>query len=266
LRFLVTFALGTEFAAWRAAEKFAEERNENGDAAFRTEREGAEVTVLLTGVGAQRAGRRVTRWLKQGERYDAVISSGFGGGLRKSLNVGDVVAAGTVTCEPFDPSARAGRIESSRALMEFAEACSARRVDRFYTVAHVISTAAEKRALGESADVVEMESFDVMLAAKQEGIPSIGIRAVSDVVDEDMPLDMADILTEDGRVSVSRVLGQAMLRPQAVPGLMRLGKQSKQAAGALASFLSVYVGHIASKMNMLEARAVERESGSAFIQ
>ena len=81
-----------------------------------------------------------------------------------------------------------------------------------------------------------------------------------------MPLDMADILTEDGRVSVSRVLGQAMLRPQAVPGLMRLGKQSKQAAGALANFLSVYVGHIASKMSVLEARAVERESGSAFIQ
>ncbi|HTV59149.1 MAG TPA: hypothetical protein VMJ93_09780 [Verrucomicrobiae bacterium] len=252
MRFLVTFALANEFAPWRTAEKFEEQGPDSPGDIFRAEIGGAEITVLLTGVGPRRASRAVTRLLREGERFDALVSSGLAGSLRTGIEVGQVVAGRGVTCEPLQPNARGGSLAASRPLIEFADSCSALLVDRFYTAGHVVASAEEKRVLGELADVVEMESFDVLLAGKEEGIPGIGIRAISDRSDEDLPLDMTALLDEDGRVSYARVVGQAMMHPQAVPGLMKLGQQSKRAAEELAGFLSRYVEHIAVRMNALE--------------
>lgn len=252
MRFLVTFALANEFAPWRVAERFEEQAPDASGELFLAEIGGALVTVLLTGVGPRRASRAVSRLLREEDRFDALVSSGLAGSLRKGIEVGEVVAARGVTCEPLQPNARGGSLEASRPLVEFAETCGAKLADRFYTAGHVVASAQEKQALGELADVVEMESFDVLRAGKEEGIPGIGIRAISDRSDEDLPMDMTALLGEDGRVSYARVVGQAMLHPQAVPGLMKLGQQSKRAAEELAGFLSQYVGHIAERMNALE--------------
>lgn len=253
MRFLVTFALANEFAPWREAAGFREDRDAGQDGLFRAEIQGANVTAVVTGVGTKRAARAVTRILRGDERYEVLISSGLAGALQPEMQVGQVIAARGVACEPLDPHARGGYLETSRPLVEFAEACDAKVVKRFYTAAHVVATAEEKIRLGETADAVEMESFDVLLAGREEGIPGIAIRAISDAVDEDLPLDMNGILNEDGQVSVARVLGQAALRPQALPGLVRLGQQSKKAAENLADFLTKYIGHISEKMSVLEA-------------
>jgi adenosylhomocysteine nucleosidase len=254
LRFLVTFALANEFAPWKGTARFEEVKDAPVPDIYRADVRGAEVTVLLSGVGAVRAGKAAARVLRAGERYDAVISSGLAGSLREELRVQEVVAARNVSCEPLQPDARGGILECSRALVEFAESCGAKLASRFYTAGHVVSSAAEKRVLSQTADVVEMESFDVLLAAKEEGVPAVAIRGISDAADEDLPLDMGEVLDSEGRVSVARVLGQAALRPQALPGLMRLGQQSKRAAEELANFLDRYVGHISEKMSVLQAR------------
>ena len=266
MKFLVTFALANEFAPWRAALKFEEVKDYVPGSVFRADVHGAEVTVLLTGVGAKRAGRAVARLLRDGERYDALVSSGLAGGLRPGMEVGQVVAARGATCEPLNPEARGGYIECSRPLVEFAEECAATLVERFYTAGHVVASAEEKHQLGQSADAVEMESFDILLTAKGEGIPGIGIRAISDRSEEDLPLDMGGILNEEGHVSIARVLGQAVLHPQALPGLMKLGQQSKRAAEELADFLGRYIGHIAERMSVLEARGAAAARGSAIVQ
>jgi hypothetical protein len=81
-------------------------------------------------------------------------------------------------------------------------------------------------------------------------------------VDEDLPLDMDRILS-NGHVSIPRVLGQVARRPQVLPGLMRLGKQSKNAAESLAHFLDQYIGAVVQHANRLPrtftAAAAERE-------
>jgi len=264
LRFLVTFALANEFGPWREAAKFREEKDGAVEGVFRAEIQGADVTVLLTGVGAQRAGRAVARLLRGDERYEALISSGLAGALQTEMQVGQVIAARGITCEPVDPSARGGYLETSRPLVEFAEACEATVVRRFYTAGHVVASVEEKVRLAQTADAVEMESFDVLLAGREEGIPGIAIRAISDRADEDLPLDMGEILNDDGRVSVARVLGQAALRPQALPGLVRLGQQSKRAAENLANFLGQYIGHIAGRMSALEAHGAAARSSAAM--
>ena len=70
----------------------------------------------------------------------------------------------------------------------------------------MISTAEEKRYLGESADAVEMESFEVLRAAAASGVPAVAIRAISDLAGEDLPLGMNGIFTDEGQVSISRVV------------------------------------------------------------
>lgn len=254
MRFLVTFALANEFAPWKSTARFEETKDAPLPDVFLGEVRGAEVTALVTGVGAVRAGKAAAKILRTGERYDAVISSGLAGSLRDSLGVQEVVAARSVSCEPLQPEARGGNLECSRALVEFAEACGAKLAEKFYTAGHVVGSAEEKKSLSQKADVVEMESFDVLLAAKEEGVPAVAIRGISDGADEDLPLDMGEVLDAEGRVSITRVLGRAALRPQSLPGLVRLGQQSRRAAEELASFLDRYVGHIAEKMSGLQTR------------
>ena len=69
-----------------------------------------------------------------------------------------------------------------------------------------------------------MESFEIMSWRRAELFrPSPSVRSAIQS-DEDLPFDMNQVLTADGQVSISRVLGQVALRPRSLPGLVRLGQ------------------------------------------
>jgi nucleoside phosphorylase len=256
LKILVTFALETEFAPWRALRKFR--RGMWGTAeAFFTEIGGAEVGIVLTGVGSRQAALAVSKvsW-GEPDTMQFCISSGLAGALKPDYRVGQVLAARTVVAESA-PAGASGRImESSAALVSFAGDCGATLADRFYSAEQAVGTAHQKRHLGESADAVEMESFQVLFKARADGIPAVAIRSISDAVDEDLPLDMNEVFTERGEVSIPRVLGQVAMRPQSIPGLVRLGRNSKQAAESLAEFLDRYILAFSERAKALESGAV----------
>ena len=119
-------------------------------------------------------------------------------------------------------------------------------VDRFYSAERAIAPRDEKRHLGESADAVEMESFQVLFKARTDGIPAVAIRSISDAVDEDLPLDMNEVFTERGEVSIPRVLGQVALRPAIAAGTCPAWPE-KQAGGGIARRVSgpLYSGILA---------------------
>ena len=48
----------------------------------------------------------------------------------------------------------------------------------------------KKKHLGKIADAVEMESFEIVAAATDAGVPAVAIRAVSDTSKSLLPLDM----------------------------------------------------------------------------
>jgi hypothetical protein len=99
-----------------------------------------------------------------------------------------------------------------------------------------------------------MESFEILREAQGAGVPAVAIRAISDTLDEDLPLDMSEILTEQGQVSIPRVLGQVALKPQSLPGLVRLGKNSRVAARSVSRFLDAYVAALANRTAPLETK------------
>jgi adenosylhomocysteine nucleosidase len=255
LKVLVTFALENEFAPWNSRHRFRSGQLGSCEAHF-AEIDGIEVAVVLTGVGPAHA-RREARNVFRGE-YDSInlcISAGLAGALRPQYRIGEVLAASAVVSESLRPGAASHTLASSGALLSFAQDCGATRVTRFLSSDHIVSTAAEKDHLASRADAVEMESFEILLAAAGAGVPAIAIRSVSDKSGEDLPLDMNEVFNDKGEVSIPRVLGKVALRPQSLPGLVRLGRHSREAAEALASFLDRYLAGVSAKLDQLENRA-----------
>jgi hypothetical protein len=154
-------------------------------------------------------------------------------------------------------SAGLGRsvLESSASLLSFASELGATQVGRFVTAEHVIVRAEEKRRLGRQADAVEMESFEILRQCADYGIPAAAIRAVSDTVDEELPLVLDQILDDRGQLSLPRVMGQVVLHPGSLPGLVNLGQRSRRAAESLARFLDCYVTVVVERARNLEAQA-----------
>jgi len=253
MRILVTFALENEFAPWRSMRKFRRGFWGRTEIQF-TEIGGSDVGVILTGVGPAHVARRLSEVMRnETDGLSVCICSGLAGALKPEYGIGQVLAARSVLSEHAKQLTR-GLLESSRALISFASDCGATVVDRFYTTARVVTTSEEKLALSEMAEAVDMESFEVLHGAASTGIPAVAIRAISDVADEDLPLDLNRVFTGAGAVSVPRVLGQVTLHPGAVPGLMKLGQQSKRAAESLAQFLDRYVAMLAERARNLEVK------------
>lgn len=254
MRILVTFALETEFAPWRAMRKFHRGFWGRTEVQF-AEIGGSEVGVILTGVGPTQIARRLSEVMRnETDGLSVCICSGVAGALKPEYGIGQVLAARAVLSEHAAQLSR-GLLESSRALISFASDCGATVVDRFYTAARVITTSGEKQVLSEMAEAVDMESFEVLHGAASSGIPAVAIRAISDAAGEDMPLDLNRVFGHNGGVSVPRVLGQVTLHPGAVPGLVKLGQQAKRATEALAKFLDRYVAMLAERARNLEVRA-----------
>lgn len=254
MKILVTFALDNEFAPWRAMHDFRPGRWGNVEAYF-AEINGAEVGVVLTGVGPETAGVRASGVIwSESDSIGVCISSGLTGGLKKGVAIGEVLAARMLRTASVHSDLNSNNLDCTKALVSFAEEMGATVVSRFFTSQQAIVWAGEKRRLSDTADAVDMESFEIVKEAVVFGIPAIAIRAVSDLADEDLPLDMNEVFTEQGKVSVPRVLGQIARHPGSLRGLMRLGLQSKAASEALARFLDRYVATVAERSAVLNAR------------
>jgi nucleoside phosphorylase len=159
---------------------------------------------------------------------DAVVSTGFCGGLDPALKVGDVFVA--------------TRIQSKDNLA----AVSAPRSQRKYfqgtlvSMDRVAQTAEEKRDLRRSgASVVDMEAAGVLSRVREWGMPFYCIRSVTDLANESFHIDLNAARSGDGRFSIPRILAAAVRRPITVaPELMELRKRSVTAARSLGEFIA----------------------------
>jgi len=66
---------------------------------------------------------------------------------------------------------------------------------------------------------------------------------------------MNEVFSDEGQLSIPRVVGQVAMHPQALPGLVKLGQQSKKAADSLAQFLDRYIARIAASAQPIELKA-----------
>lgn len=149
------------------------------------------VVIVLTGVGIKRSRSAILVLLKNHDIH-LLISAGFAGSLRVDLKVGDIIVGSSV-CKlnneihekiellDVDSDYRKGIIVSSR---------------RF------INSSNEKGSLSSvsSADCVDMESWSVARVAAENGIPVVGIRAISDNFRLELP-DMGKLFNRDTTIN-----------------------------------------------------------------
>lgn len=244
MKILITFALDVEFAPWRGLREFSK-IPAAGLRIYESKFNGAEIRVLLTGVGfanARQTMRAALDW-----RPDICISSGLAGSLRNEIEIAQVCAAREVV------ELETGRkIVADAELLSIAEARKAAIIERLLTSGEMVLSAEGKSRLGKMAEAVEMESYAVMSQAAALGVPSIAIRAISDAADENLPMDFGKVLDEDGTVQVSKVAKEIARAPHKVPAVIRLARRSGAASKKLADFLE---GHV------LELDAAWKHSG-----
>jgi nucleoside phosphorylase len=238
MRVLVTFAVEAEFAPWRRRCKFEKAKVSASDA-YRSKICDMEVWALLTGIGCRKAWMQSARMIGQGG-VDICISSGFAGSLRSAHVAGDVLVAREVRAQ-----ARGITFQCDKALVELATESGAKPVGVFLTTDHVVVQAAQKRRLGVEADAVEMESAGVLSEMAPLGTRSVAIRAISDSLGEDLPIDFNRITSKSGDVDKLRLLGEIALFRTRVLSFARFFEQTRQARENLADFLSRYIERLA---------------------
>lgn len=193
---------------------------------------GQEVVVACTGVGPHRMSdcvERVTRVFSP----DLTLLVGYCAGLKPQLKVGDLVADSRGEPSLLErlaelyPRLRVGPIANSG----------------FLTSAEDKSALAHDNPESPAADMETKAFFEA-----SGSLPSLAIRAVSDTLDTNLPLNFGDYLDNWGFPDTWAIAKAVMARPRVVGQMVGLARDSSLATKALADLLvhlkPVLVRHI----------------------
>lgn len=205
--------------------------------------EGArEYWLARTGMGPDNAGQAASRLLRQ-QAFSLALSTGFACALVPAeigaLLIGrDVVAAGTQRAE-LSSAIEVPGVERDEVLTVAGTLTPPNLFGRFASTERVIGSAAEKQLIARATGAIglDMESAALAVEASRAQVPFAIVRAVSDLLEEDLPLDFNLFLRPTGWLKgVATVLGA----PSSLLGLKRLRRQSRAAADNLTVFFRRY--------------------------
>lgn len=204
-------------------------------------RAGRQVVLVQAGIGRTRAGQ-IAQGVLAETRIDLVMSTGFACALAPA-RIGDVVLATEVMTLEL-PGTRGRPVCAAGALHPLVSAAADRMglavlAGRVVSLPRVLWRGQEKRDVARAGGAVaaDMESAALGEVAASHGLPFMVIRTVSDLEEEDLPLDFNLFLTDGGRLRGVA----AALRPSALFGLLRLRRQSRVAANHLSGVLSQFL-------------------------
>ena len=247
MKVLVTFAVEAEFAAWRKLRAF-NLIDYQGLKLRKTVIGAAEVTVLITGVGAQAAAQAMDLMMRMADKdqyFDVCISSGLAGALCETLSVADIIAPKELIVELKHADLREEHLVVDPELRQLALGGGAKNTNCLFSTDEILVKASQKKSCASRAQSVDMESFEIVKAASAWGARSVVIRAISDAATEDLPINFNLTLSDKKEVSLSKVLIQVAKNPLVLPALIRFGGQSKRAGALLAAFLENYLKDLA---------------------
>lgn len=165
----------------------------------------------------------------------ALISIGIAGGLDPALQPGDIIIGsgvetrdGVIDCDPRWRDRLLAALPGARAGLVFGSA-------------EAVVTASRKQALFQKrgAAIVDMESGAVARVAAAAGLPFAALRAVSDPAGRALPRSALVGLGPEGDTKPLAVMAALLRRPQDLPGLIRVGLDSKVGLSALGDALKV---------------------------
>lgn len=215
-------------------------------APFRRRRlEAKRVRIACSGAGMRAAARSAER-LAADCKLHCLLICGFAGGLASELRPGDLALSRQVTNDTASPVTYL----ADSVLLSAAESVRLSGIPvqggTLLTGERILTRSAEKRALAErtGAIAVDMETWGAVQVAQKHGVPWLAVRAITDSVEADFPLDFNALADADGNVDRGRVVLATIARPWKIPALLRLGARSSLAARNLATFLESFLEQI----------------------
>ncbi|MGA2651195.1 MAG: nucleoside phosphorylase [Terracidiphilus sp.] len=205
-----------------AKEGWAHERRGNVHLWRLTWANGNEWVAACGGAGVAAATRAFAEVEKEGP-VDLVISTGWAGAL------GDEFAAGRA----FD----VGKVVDARTGERF-EASTLSHADVLLVTSPIVAGEGEKQRLTASygGGLVDMEAAGVARLAAMRGIPFCCVKGVSDGFRDRLP-DFNRFISPGGEFRLAGFILYSLMRPWHWPALVRMGENSRKAAGEIAELL-----------------------------
>ncbi len=239
-----------ELNAVRGAIQVEGERRLAGSRCVIGRRGNCRLWLYQMGVGFERASA-VCREAMVSQPLDLAVSSGFACALTPS-HIGELLIGTDVIIYYEDRVCSLDLHEAIPCSPEFSAvaikaACRMNvtaRTGRFVTLPRVLWRARAKGevAVATGAVGLDMESAAVGAAARERQVPFVIMRAASDLVDEDLPLDFNLFLTPAGWL---RGTLACLARPSCVIGLLRLRAQSLVASERITTFFGRFLDDLA---------------------
>jgi adenosylhomocysteine nucleosidase len=199
-------------------------------------------------VGREKASQVASRLLAH-QSFQLAVSTGFACALIKA-EIGDLLVGRDVLLARAQGPEQACAIEVAGAERDALLGMADRvvqhdQVGTFVSVDRIIGHASEKRQCARATGAIglDMESEALAIEARRAQVPFVIVRAVSDLLDEDLPLDFNLFLRPTGWLKgIAAVLGN----PSNLLGLGRLRRQSLAAAKNLTAFFQRYAAEMAT--------------------
>ena len=193
------------------------------------------VAVATSGPGRESAAR-ATEALIDAHRPRWLVSAGFAGGLHPDLRRHDILMVDHLV----DP--RGERLSIDLKIDPDSLAASEGiHAGRLLTVDSVVRLPEQKESLGRQHDAlaVDMESFAVAEVCRRRQVRFLAIRVITDPVDEPLPPDIEQLLTQKTPAAqLGAAAGAIWRRPASFKDMVRLRENSQEAARRLAKFLA----------------------------
>jgi adenosylhomocysteine nucleosidase len=189
------------------------------------------VALAVAGIG-RAAARSAAELLVAGHRPRWIISAGFAGGLNPKLARNDLVLAREVI-----------DLEGHRFPVDLSESLAAgvaHETGRLLTVDRLVLTPDEKQELHRSsdADLLDMESSAVAALCDEKRVRFLSARVLSDTAGEELPREIATLLSRSGSYRAGAALRALWQRPSRLKEFWVLHERALEAAERLAKFVT----------------------------
>ena len=245
----VVTATRIEFNAVARALQVSHPVSQYGHRALTSPDHGLNVLLIQSGIGSEMA-RKCAQQLLASASWDVIISTGFAGAL-DSIPIGSVLIGREVceeSCKTSDASRSPKRFVCHPDWVQVALNLNgvgrdSLRIGRFVSVDHVLTHSIDKHKLKASTGAigVDMESVAIGGVAQEYCLPFLIVRAISDGVNEDLPVDFNLFLKPSGWIpGVLSILST----PRSWKGFFDLYQHSKQASAELTRFFEEFFSTI----------------------
>jgi adenosylhomocysteine nucleosidase len=203
-----------------------------------------DVVVVQTGVGADRAAAACRDVLRE-HPLDLVVSAGLACALVPA-QVGDLLVGTDVRMEMGD-QARARRSCAGGIVTAAVRAAERAglpvKAGPFVTVPRILWHSAEKQAMAAmtGATGLDMESAALAETAAERGVQFAIVRSVSDLVDENLPVDLNLFMKPADWL---KGLAACVAAPSCLGGLLRLRAQMRRASDRMSRFFERFVDEL----------------------